>query len=568
LGKSGLTSGQTRSLRSQYDLFLRNLNPVRRIRELTEELSRTRRERDQARKEAERLQRESARLQRESERLQEEKQRLEDELKRLRKELETAQRAARRQAAPFSRGQPKSNPRPPGRKAGAAHGRHYQRPIPDHVDEEIQVAAPEQCPECGGPLTVERVESQYQEEIVRRTWIRRFQIPICRCQRCDQRVQGRHRLQTSNALGAAAVQVGPEAVTLGVLMNKSLGLPHADAAAILKHGFGLTMSRGGICRAIQRVARKAEATWHALRDAARRSELAHMDETGWKVEAQLRWLWAVVTEQVTFCEILPGRGFAEAAAILGAEYAGWLIHDGLALYYKFLKAAHQSCVAHLIRRCRDMAAVASPAAARFPLAVKQLLEQGLALRDRYLRQEISRHGLWTATGRLEAKLDRLLAQGYREGANRRLANHLHHERPYLFTFLYCPGLVDATNNAAERVMRLLVVIRKNWGGNRTENGARAQAVLTSVLCTARQQDQDVFELLTDLLRSPQPQLLAIVPKVAVGSESDSAVGGRAAEAPQSGTDSAAAMRLPDFAEVPVVPGWLPSAGTASLFSSA
>jgi transposase len=542
-------------------LFLPNLNSVRRIRELTEELGRTRRERDQARKESERLQKES-------ERLQEEKQRLEDELKRLRKELETAQRAAKRQAAPFSRGQPKGNPQPPGRKSGTAHGRHYQRPIPDHVDEEIQVAAPEKCPDCGGPLRVERVESQYQEEIVRRTWIRRFQIPICRCQRCDQRVQGRHLLQTSDALGAAAVQVGPEAVTLGVLMNKSLGLPHADAAAILKHGFGLTMSRGGICRAIQRVACKAEATWHALRDAARRSELAHMDETGWKVEAQLRWLWAVVTDQITFCEILPGRGFTEAAAILGAEYAGWLIPDGLALYYKFLKAAHQSCVAHLIRRCRDMAAVASPAAARFPLAVKQLLEQGLALRDRYLRQEISLHGLWTATGRLEAKLDRLLARSYHERANRRLANHLLHERPYLFTFLYCPGLVDATNNVAERVIRLLVVIRKNWGGNRTENGARAQAVLTSVLCTARQQDQDVFALLTDLLRSRQPKLLDILPKVAVGNESGSTVGGQAVEVPQPRTNSVAAMWLPDFAEVPVVPGWLPAAGTASFFSSA
>ena len=82
------------------------------------------------------------------------------------------------------------------------------------------------------------------------------------------------------------MQVGPEAVTLGVLMNKSLGLPHADAATILRQGFGLSMSRGGICRAIQRVARKAEATWHALRKAAQHSALAHMDETGWKVDAQ------------------------------------------------------------------------------------------------------------------------------------------------------------------------------------------------------------------------------------------------------------------------------------------
>src|SRR5208283_504198 len=96
-------------------------------------------------------------------------------------------------------------------------------------------------------------------------------------------------------------------------------------------------------------------------------------------------------------------------------------------------------------------------------------------------------------------------------ANQRLANHLRHERPYLFTFLYCPGLVDATKNVAERVMRILVMIRKNWGGNRTERGARVQAVLTSVLCTAKQQDKDVFALLVDLLRSAEPKLLDILP---------------------------------------------------------
>ena len=61
-------------------------------------------------------------------------------------------------------------------------------------------------------------------------------------------------------------------------------------------------------------------------------------------------------------------------------------------------------------------------------------------------------------------------------------------------------------------MRILVMIRKNWGGNRTEKGARAQAVLTSVLCTAKQQDKDVFALLVDLLRSADPKLLDLLPK--------------------------------------------------------
>ncbi len=533
-------------------MFLKSLNPVRRIRELVQELRRTQERLDQALREKQRSEDENARLR--------------EEIGRLQKELETAQRAARRQAAPFSRGQRKRNPRSPGRKSGKAYGKHHRRPIPDHVDESIPVPVPEKCPECSGALTVERMEAQYQEEIVRRTWIRRFDIPICRCVQCGRRVQGRHALQTSDAIGAAAVQVGPEALTLGVLMNKAQGLPHADAAAILKQGFHLQMSRSGICRAIQRVARKAEATWHALREAARRSELAHMDETGWKVDAQLRWLWAVVTEQITYCEILPGRGFAEAASILGAEYAGWLIHDGLQLYYKFLQAAHQSCAAHLIRRCRDLILVSTPTAARFPLAVKEILEQGLCLLDRYLEQKITLHGLWTATGRLEAKLDHLLAKTYHDPANRRLAKHLRHERPYLFTFLYCPGLVDATNNLAERVMRILVMIRKNWGGNRTENGARAQAILTSVLCTARQQDRDAFQLLVDLLRSRQPKLLDILPAelmAAAESADSTAASGQAGE-----TSALAKTPFPACADIPLLPNLLPASGNPPLFSSA
>jgi hypothetical protein len=35
--------------------------------------------------------------------------------------------------------------------------------------------------------------------------------------------------------------------------------------------------------------------------------LVGMPDTAVRVEAQLRWLWAVVTDQITFCEILPGR---------------------------------------------------------------------------------------------------------------------------------------------------------------------------------------------------------------------------------------------------------------------
>ena len=120
------------------------------------------------------------------------------EIEELRKQ-EEAQRAAKRQAAPFSRGTRKLNPNPPGRKSGSAYGQHSRKAIPQQVDEVIAVPPPSHC-ECGGELEVERIESQYQQEIVRKTIWRRFDFAIARCKKCHKRVQGRDPRQTSDAL--------------------------------------------------------------------------------------------------------------------------------------------------------------------------------------------------------------------------------------------------------------------------------------------------------------------------------------------------------------------------------
>ena len=63
-----------------------------------------------------------------------ERHRLRRENERLKEELEMARRRANRQAAPFSRGLPRADPEPPGRKAGAAYGRKAHRRGPPRVD--------------------------------------------------------------------------------------------------------------------------------------------------------------------------------------------------------------------------------------------------------------------------------------------------------------------------------------------------------------------------------------------------------------------------------------------------
>ena len=55
------------------------------------------------------------------------------EIERLRKALEDALRSLKRQAAPFSKGKPKSNPKRPGRKGGADYGQRAFRAVPDRA---------------------------------------------------------------------------------------------------------------------------------------------------------------------------------------------------------------------------------------------------------------------------------------------------------------------------------------------------------------------------------------------------------------------------------------------------
>jgi len=454
--------------------------------------------------------RELDRAQRENERLRKEIDRLKQETERLRRELEAALRASKRQAAPHSRGTPKAYPKRPGRKPGRGYGRQACRPIPRHVDEQIAVPLPARCPHCGGSVEPESYETQYQEEIVRRTIVRRFHIAVGHCCDCHRRVQGRHPLQTSDAVGVGKVQLGPEALTLAAILNKQMGLSLGHTQQVLSCGFGLEVSRGGLCRALARMAGRAEPTYDGLVEATRQAPVNGMDETGWKVGGRLQWLHVAVSARVTVYAILPGRGYEQAVAILGAKYDGFLIHDGWAPYYRFQLAFHQSCLAHLLKRCREMACVASPAALAFPRAVEDLLETSLELRDRHERGEVSERGLSIATGKLEAKLERMLETRRRNAANRRLACHLEHERLWLFTFLHCTGL-DATNNAAERAIRGMVIARKVWGGNRTWKGARTQQILVSVLRTCWQQGKDAFTRCVSLLRAPRSVILDIVP---------------------------------------------------------
>src|SRR5260370_36202432 len=131
-----------------------------------------------------------------------------------------------------------------------------------------------------------------------------------------------------------------------------------------------------------RVASKAEPTYNALVEEVRSSASVTPDETGWRVDGKLWWMWAFSTPQVTVYSIQPGRGFEQAAMVLGADFAGFLGRDGWSIYRQFIQAVHQTCLAYLLRRCREMILVAGTGEAVVPRRVKTSLQQAVQMTER------------------------------------------------------------------------------------------------------------------------------------------------------------------------------------------
>jgi len=399
----------------------------------------------------------------------------------------------------------------PGRKKGHPAA---LRPMPDKIDIHEQVNVPIDnfgkpcCPECKSQLS----DVQHHERIVEDT-IPSQVITTCYhttsgwCPHCRKSVESKAENQPP-AADLPHAQLGLNALSTAMVMRVCYRLPLRQITKLFLQLPGLKISPGAIVKQLKRVAKWLQKQYHRLKLVLRAAGVVHADETGWRTNGRNAQLWTLTTadadstQPCTLYHIDRSRSAKVIVELLGKAFGSGgdqtLVSDFYSVYDQF-DGPQQKCLTHLLRELRDTIAKRPELESHeFFKRCKKLVQDMLRLKKR--RAKLKAADYWHQVELVEKRLE-ALSQGHWNDADAdRLTGRLSKYRTKLTTFLYKKE-VDGTNNAAERAIRPAVVMRKITGGSRSEEGAKAWAILASVMRTAEQQGKDVLEALKTLLKA-------------------------------------------------------------------
>jgi transposase len=437
---------------------------------------------------------------------------LKAENQRLRQELDHDQRDCRRQAQPF-RGD-KDNPDPP-KKPGRRKGHKADlrpTPTPGQIDRVVDVPLRE-SPCCHQPIADRGQVVQFQTDLPPIVPIvTQFNLETGYCRGCGEYCQAQHPDQTSHAIGATGNTLGPVVLTMAAEMKHRLGVSYRKICDFLLTYCQLKVCPAAFIRAEHRLTALAKPTYDLLTEALRQSHVVHADETGWRVGRHNAWLWVFSSQQATVYAIRTGkgaRGHQVPEEILGADFNGYLIVDGLASY-DVLEVAKGRCNAHLLRRCKKVYDQVPAREQAHVNALSTLLKDAIALAGRRDDLPAKDYGrcVQDIEDRLDAWLDANLKRRGLSAELNRLDTHIRSHRGEWLVFLQ-DREVPPTNNHAEQMLRPSVITRKVGGCNKNLMGALVHGILSSLMVTCHRQGKRFLDLARKLWQNDDAQAVPI-----------------------------------------------------------
>ena len=397
-------------------------------------------------------------------------------------------------------------PRPSGRKPGkqpGAKGKWRDEPLKAERAEHIW---PTLCGGCGQPLELwDRevrtgtafpiLELEHTDCGIRITCVeQRYQVVACTCG---------HETEAHPGTGVVSVldgrarqllltercMVGPSLASFIAALHLRHHQSRRKIREFLLTWMGVPLSVGLIDRCIREVGVACEPVAEELLEEVRVAGLIHADETPWYERGAFRWLWVVLTATTAVFHI-GSRRHEEIRDLLGDAIIGWLISDGYGAYRDYQR--RQRCLAHLIRKGLALAGGLTPDSVRFgDWLVREL---------RGLIHAVAEDQGHTILNPIQARLKRacLLHRDHETEKIRALAREILNDWAAIVAFVNNPAL-PATNNEAERALRIAVIARRLSFGTRTREGSAAYAAALSVVETCRRRHLDPWSYIAETL---------------------------------------------------------------------
>lgn len=393
--------------------------------------------------------------------------------------------------------------RKPGKQPGSKGHHLAQVEHPDNV----VVHSPACCRDCGADLGSAAVEDVEVRQV--------FDLPEPRLESTEHRAEKR-RCECGAATKAefppearSHVSYGPRLRAFALYLLARQHLPFERAAEAMNDMFGVRVSIGFLDSLYSEGADGLEAFRAEVLDQLRSSEVVHVDETSDRLGAKSVWYHVASTDLLTLLHADETRGVDGVERVgLFPDFSGVAVHDRLSQYFRYEKATHAICGAHLIRNLASVAFGPSQRlwASSMAALLLEMRRAGDAARTKGARA-IPRRRLNGYTKRYDDLCTIALAANL-EPASGRKRNEVERESFNLATAFvthkdavcrYATDLrVPFTNNLAERDLRMAKLHKKISGCFRAMEGAERLAALRSYLSTARKQGLEPMAVLVRL----------------------------------------------------------------------
>jgi len=263
---------------------------------------------------------------------------------------------------------------------------------------------------------------------------------------------------------------------------------------------GFHISTGAIQNVVDRVSKAIVPHYDQIGMCARNTRINHLDETTWRKEGNLNWIWVMANSAVAFFMVHTHRS-KEAFEKLIGHWTGVLVSDNYGVYQNWV-GMRQKCLAHLIRKAKGLSEHSNP----------EISACGRKARDELRRlirmaKEPPTVGQWRAW---YARVCKLIKENRdRKDPAGTFVRSLAKEMESLWVFLHEQG-VEPTNNYAERMIRYAVLWRKRSMGTQSQKGNRWVERILSLRQTCRLNGKSSFDVLVDAMscyfKQQQPNL--------------------------------------------------------------